>query len=425
MSRSSRVTLQAIAVAFALLANPQAPMAANKDNVMPLPTTRVELSERLVRGGLSLPAIQTIVAASRDALVLETTLTEDAKVPLGASKFGGHPDLPKEIPWAVRSAYEGAEQLARQYEEEAANLYADSGLLAPWLPEQDGKALIVARKQLKDDAMAGTLKIMKDAGIDTDALDLGNLPAANPDEIAAEARELRAKAKAVTKPFPLTFIAQIDLAALSREPGFDPALPKTGRLLLFYDLPILPADFEPRSKAGWQLIYDETPVSQLQRVAPPKELLDLIPSTQLRSAAVKTSSVVTTVPTGDAGFDALQGIAKEDTALYHNWLFTLGWPTDNQGHNHQLGGWPRAIQSGMQSRSQLAANGIDAGTGDAYQSEAAKRLIVDAKAWHLVVQIGTDEAIGYTLPGSINVLVREEDLAMRRFDRAWIVYEQD
>ncbi|MBA8902311.1 YwqG family protein [Phyllobacterium sp. P30BS-XVII] len=422
---SRRSYLFGMTVALALTALPQALMAANEDDVMPLPTTRTELSERLVRAGLSLPAIKTIVAAARDALVIETSAADEAKIPLGASKFGGSPDLPKGMPWAIRPAYEDAGQMAQQYEAEATNLYADVGLLPPWLSEEAGKTLVAARKRLNDEAMAGVLKLMKDAGIDTSALDIGNLPKASSDEIAASATELRAKAMAVAKPFPLTFIAQLDLAALSAERGFDPVLPRTGRLLLFYDLPILPADFEPRARAGWQLIYDETPVSQLQRIAPPKELLDFPSTTQLRVATITPSSVVTTVPTGDASYEALQGITEADTSLYHQWLFTLGWPTDHQGRNHQLGGWSRAIQSGMQSRSQLAANGIDAGTGEAYQSKAAQQLLTDAKAWHLVLQIGTDNAIGYTLSGAINVLVREEDIVARRFDRAWIVYEQD
>ncbi|WP_252913365.1 DUF1963 domain-containing protein [Aliihoeflea aestuarii] len=28
------------------------------------------------------------------------------------------------------------------------------------------------------------------------------------------------------------------------------------------------------------------------------------------------------------------------------------------------------------------------------------------------------------LPGSVNFLLRDEDLAARRFDRAWVIYEQ-
>ncbi|WP_448147232.1 hypothetical protein [Labrys miyagiensis] len=43
----------------------------------------------------------------------------------------------------------------------------------------------------------------------------------------------------------------------------------------------------------------------------------------------------------------------------------------------------------------------------------------------MVPQIGQDEAVGNTPPGGLYVLMRHEDRLARRFDRAWIFYEQD
>ncbi len=79
----------------------------------------------------------------------------------------------------------------------------------------------------------------------------------------------------------------------------------------------------------------------------------------------------------------------------------------------------------MQAMSQLASNGLFAGNDTAFSTPEGKRLLATAKDWHLVLQIGTDEATGYPFPGALYVLMREEDLAARNFDKAWVVYEQD
>lgn len=414
-----------LALLSAAMAWPQMSAASDEEGIMPLPTTRAELSKRLEVTGLSAAATKIIVAASRNALVMQTASAAENTIAVGASKFGGLPDLPNEMAWPIRDAYADATELAREYESEAANLYADAGHAPPWMPKAEGEEWRAARKKLNDDAMAGTIEIMKKAGVDLSTLDLGNIPKASLEDIEKEAVILRAKAQAVTKPFPLTFIAQIELGPLSDEAGFDAALPKTGRLLLFYDLPIIPAGYKPSASNGWHVIYDETPAPSLKRADHPPIPAEFQTEMLLRPATVSVKSVVTTIPSGGASWFALEGIGRDDALLYHEWLYTLGWPTADAGGNHQLGGWPLAIQANMQTQSQLASNGIDAGSSEAYESEVAKRLLQDAKDWRLVMQIGTDVVIGQNLPGALYVLMREQDLQARQFGRAWVIYEQD
>jgi hypothetical protein len=396
------------------------------ERVPSLPKSRSELVERLQDAGLSGETIRAIAAEARPALVLDTTPAEEAAIPLGATKLGGLPDLPRDTPWPVRPAYGNAEDLAARYTAEAANLYADAGLPPPWMSEADGKTIVEQRKRLNEEAWAGTRKLMAEAGIEVD-LDLDNIGKASHEEIEAYAKAQLAMSEAVQKPFPLPFIGQFDLAELSKEHGLDAGLPDRGRLLLFYDLWLLPASFEPRARAGLRLIYDETPVADLMRTELPQEFASTagLRKTLLKPAAITPRPVVTTIPTGDAAWYALALSNQDDAILYHQWLFTLGWPTAEDGGNHQLGGWPRRIQDGMQRLSQLAANGIDAGTAKAYESEGAKRLLADAKDWRLILQIGRDERVGLSLPGAFYVLMREQDVKTQRFEKAWIVYEQD
>lgn len=404
---------------------PVSAAAQEGEEIMALPSSRDELSDRLTEAGLSAAGAAAIVKVARDGIVLDTKAVDEATLPLGAAKVGGLPDLPKGTEWPVRPAYDNAGELAEQFTADAANFYADAGMVPPWMPQAEGKAFAEERKRANEEAMAAALKIMKEQGAEVNETDLAGMGGLPPDAAAKAAVEQRLLAENVVKPFPLPFVAQVDLAAMAREPGFDKSLPTTGRLLFFYDMPVLPASYEPRGKAGWKLVYDDTPRADLERKPLPKELADFPGAASLKAAAISPRSVVTTVPVGDSGWDVVGEISGDDVSLYSQWLFSLGWPTAAEGGNHQLGGWQRAIQNGMQAMSQLASNGMYAGDASAFQTEEGKRLLADAKGWRLVLQIGTDEATGYPFPGALYVLMREEDLAARNFDKAWVVYEQD
>ncbi|MGI2032422.1 DUF1963 domain-containing protein [Rhizobium panacihumi] len=425
MSRRIHLALAGSLFACVSVFGHAAALAQEGDEVIALPSSRDELSDRLTEAGMSAEGVAAIVKVARDALVLDTKPADETVMAPGASKVGGLPDLPKGAVWPVRPAYDNAHELAEQFTADAANFYADAGQVPPWVPEAEGKAFAEERKRANEEARAAALKIMKEAGAEVNEADLAGVGGLPPDVAVKAAVEQRLLAENVVKPFPLPFIAQVDLAALAGEAGFDKALPTTGRLLFFYDMPVLPASYEPRGKAGWKLIYDDTPVADLERKPLPKELADFPGNASLKPATITPRSVVTTVPVGDSGWDTVGEISGDDTSIYSQWLFSLGWPTAAEGGNHQLGGWPRAIQSGMQAMSQLASNGVYAGDGSAFQTEEGKRLMAAAKVWRLVLQIGTDEATGYPFPGALYVLMREEDLAARNFDKAWVVYEQD
>jgi len=398
-----------------------------QETTRPLPRSKGELIARLHEANMSRSVVRRIADRSLPALVLETTVSDEASIPVGASKIGGLPDLPKDVAWPTRPPYDGAAALAEAYRKEAADALADAGVVPPWLPPDEGRKHVEERRRQREEAAKATRELMEKAGVDKD-IDFDALTApTSPEDAAKHSKERLAMAEAVASEVPLSFIGQFDLAALSKAPGFDKSLPDHGRLLLFHDYWQDPATFEPRSRVGVRLIWDQAPASSLARARLPAKLADVAmvsPWTIFKPAAVSPRSVVTTIPTGDASWDTLQ-IDEASASAYRDWLYSLGWPTDDSNRNHQLGGWPRAIQNGMQSTSQLASNGIDAGRPEAYRSDTAKRLLVDAKDWKLVLQIGRDPAVGLDLPGAFYVLMRAQDIRDRRFDRAWLIYEQD
>ncbi|MCO6392678.1 DUF1963 domain-containing protein [Aliihoeflea aestuarii] len=185
-------------------------------------------------------------------------------------------------------------------------------------------------------------------------------------------------------------IAHFDLASLSRLAGFDPALPDEGRLYLFYDLLCLPASYDPASRPAFRVIHDTSPEDALVRADLPKQLAKIAdargamlkPATLAMREAI-TSMLMESLATSEA---RMHGRHKEK---YDTWLMDeVGWPGEPERDRHQVGGWPRAIQQGMQSTAQLAANGIDAGLSKAYRGKKAKALLADAGAWRLIFQLG-------------------------------------
>lgn len=385
------------------------------------PGNVTDLAASLVRTKLAARSVEGIMASSRPAIMLAATPVdgEDA-APIGATRMGGRPDLPPGMAWPERAAYADGEALARDALASAEYFHAAAGVAPPWMNQAEGDALLARHRAQQADTLAFLEGLQVD-GVDfADALS----PVFSVEECAAVAREAQAKADAARGPFPLAFLAQIDLATLPD--GGDPALPGDGRLYVFYDLFLLPPSYSPASGVGLRVFHDNTPVERLERAPLPAPLvaLDDIPGTLLKPCRIDARPVQTVVPAFWYAADAL-GLTERDRSAYSDWLSRKpGWPGDGTVGAHQLGGWPRAIQASMEGMAQLAANGIDAGSGEAYQTLEGKRLLEDAGAWRLLFQLGPDEAIGNILPGALNVLLREEDLAARRFDRAWAVYEQ-
>lgn len=336
--------------------------------------------------GLRREIVARLVKQAKPALRLFTEVVDDeSDIPVGASKIGGLPDLPIGAEWPHRPAYANADKLAAERRKEAQRYLLEADQPNSWMTHEIGRLC-------HDEAMA--------------------------------------RADAVGHRFPLAFLAQIDLAALSRETGFDRALPHEGRLLLFYDFWNDPGAFEPAARDNFRLLWDRTPVSQLLRMAAPSELAAL--SSQhcaclFKAGSVLAQSVATLPPVSDKNWDAFDLSDEDAYCAYREWLSDI-YDGENNGDaiSHQLGGWPRPLQSSMQAMAQLASNGIYCGASDDYKTPEAQDLLKRAGEWRLVLQIGSDAKL-QLMPGAgrIFILMRDADIAARRFDKAWLVYECD
>jgi hypothetical protein len=406
----------------------------HKQAPSPLPATREALRNSL--GELKLLTPDLVARLSDQALPavsLETAPKADAFIPLGASKVGGAPDLQRDMPWPMRPPYADAQTKLEYYRSLIGVTLAKAGIAPDWMTPDEGRHYVEERKRIEKEALEGTLAMLPTEQADEMRPILEAQSSYTPERAREETRDHIIQSQMVGKSFPLSFIAQLDLGALSAQPGFDPDLPKHGRLMLFYDLLETPPGWEPSSRAGFRLIWDDTSATDLTRASVPAELSDAEYREKLvlEPAFIVPHSVVTPIPPSVQAWDAdlldrasSQEFGEGPYWSYMAWLSRFGSSDEPGRTNHQLGGWPQAQQNGMQARAQLASNGVSAGTSDAYDTPAAKKVLEGAADWKLVLQVGFDEAVGLRA-GGYYVLMRRDDLLAGRFDQAWVVHQSD
>ncbi|MFB8344436.1 DUF1963 domain-containing protein [Brucella cytisi] len=347
------------------------------------PEDHSSLLRSLRETNLPLDIVSHLASQARSAILMITSDSDEDTIPLGSSKIGGKPDLPRGMTWPNRPPYPDADVRAEGHRKEAGRLLADSKKPRSWMTPEQGERF---------------------------------------------SAEYRQKADAVKAGFPLAFLGQINLADLSRESGFDLLFPSEGRLLIFYDYWEQPEDFTPEASVGWQVLWDTTPVDELVRASTPTELSSISDdkwSCIFRAARISTRSILTPIPPNDRAWNAFS--LNDDEALeeYQEWLSQFGTPDMVDRDNHQFGGFPQTLQNGLQASSQLAANGLNCGGREVWKTDAAEELLKSAKDWRLVIQIGVDPHAGIPQPGAYYVIMREQDIMARKFDRARVTYQCD
>lgn len=212
---------------------------------------------------------------------------------------------------------------------------------------------------------------------------------------------------------PLGFIAQFDLRAI---PQIDKALPDTGWLYFFYDLYCQPWGFDPADRGCCRVIYADCDRTALVRTQPPD---DAAKEHVFEPCFVESWTEVTLpenlsrVKYGSPGFDAYHALCDE--------LSQRGGLTQ-----HRLLGHAQPIQNEMELECQLVSSGLYCGDSSGYQSEQARVLKSGAADWRLLLQIDTDEEGPGWMWGDVGRIyfwIRKQDLAARRFDDVWLIFQ--
>ena len=211
---------------------------------------------------------------------------------------------------------------------------------------------------------------------------------------------------------PLHFLAQIDCAEIAE---FDKSglLPKTGTLLFFYQCESNCWGFDPKDDGCARVIYYE---GNGKKVAPP-ENITVYPEIGIKIAAEKS------YPNYE-NLDVLMS-GEADVEAYEAARIALG---SEEGENtHKLLGWSDPVQGMMEPECELISRGYYLGNGypKDVDIDALRKDSLDE--WLLLFQLDTvtegDFELMFGDCGRIYFFIRREDLAEKRFDRVWMIFQ--
>jgi uncharacterized protein YwqG len=211
---------------------------------------------------------------------------------------------------------------------------------------------------------------------------------------------------------PQSFLAQIDLAAVHRLPGAD-RLPAAGLLSFFYDSEQRTWGFDPADRGSSQVLY--TPqASPLERRDFPAALVDW----RFAACGLEAHTELCFPPWESFDVEEL-GLSRDQRFAYAKTL-----PGEEQ-LMHRMLGHPDPVQGDMQLECQLAASGVYCGNATWHRDPRGAELRPGAASWRLLLQIDSDDRAGMTWGdcGRLYYWMRREDLAARRFDRAWCILQ--
>ncbi|MFE1177165.1 YwqG family protein [Streptomyces sp. NPDC058773] len=213
---------------------------------------------------------------------------------------------------------------------------------------------------------------------------------------------------------PLSFITAIDCAGLpSTAPGS--ALPPDGTLAFFYfdgqldDGTALVMPDEPDTWAGARVLYVPADVPTTTRTAP--EGIEAYPEVPL------TARVESTAPyPGHPSVHREFGSLPDGHALWSEGFQDALWD-HFRGTEHRLGGHPNPVQDAVETEVARGALGTPPWDDPRIKDEALR--------WVLLAQIDTDHDADMMWgdAGVLYWLIRPEDLAERRFDRAMFTWQ--
>lgn len=221
------------------------------------------------------------------------------------------------------------------------------------------------------------------------------------------------------KGVPLMFIGQVNLGELARMPAAS-ALPSEGTLAFFYHMGPDGAWGSDPEDLGSARVFWFRDVKALRRAGRPARM----PADGVFPAGRLAMREALTLPDTSHLDVEPMGLTEEEDEAYRESLHELHL-RDGETTQHLLLGHAAPIQDEMTEECEEVTSGIDDGGPARSRDPRRLRLEGGARRWRLLAQVDSDDAVDMMWgdAGMLYFWIREEDLAARRFDRAWMVLQ--
>jgi uncharacterized protein YwqG len=215
---------------------------------------------------------------------------------------------------------------------------------------------------------------------------------------------------------PLSFLAQIRLDELPKD-AVSSELPRTGHLLFFYDAIEQPWGFEPEDAQSWKVLF----------VSGGRELRDFPDALGDEARFAECRLTFGSTLTLPSAFSARAPELATDADIDAYWEVHRALEEDELDvPAHQIGGWPRLIQSDMEEQCQLCSSGVRMGSPKDHEATYRPGLEEGAEDWILLFQVDTDEVGPGWMWGDCGTLyywIKKQDLAVRDFTSVWLILQ--
>ncbi|MDQ3031133.1 MAG: YwqG family protein [Myxococcota bacterium] len=221
---------------------------------------------------------------------------------------------------------------------------------------------------------------------------------------------------------PLSFVGQLDFRELSAAIGpgarAEFGLPADGVLSFFYDVEDQPWGYDPAHASGFALVYAPD-AERTVDVEPPDGTIpfDVEP--------LRASSALSLPWLGDRAMSSWDEALDERAYRHFVERFALTQGEGIPALRQQVGGHAQWLRRDGRITAELASSGVHAG-GDprTWRSADLRRAESEAESWRLLWQLKPeDDRFTWVDLGTLYVLIRDEDLRARRFERGWVVFQ--
>ena len=229
------------------------------------------------------------------------------------------------------------------------------------------------------------------------------------------------------KPRPLSFLAQFDCAALAKLSPKSP-LPQEGVLSFFYELGSQRWGFDPKDAGCARVYWFSEKLSSASFPA------DLEPCYRLPPLAIHGTREAAYPDYEDfchvhADLTPYREKGQEPWDTFSEVRNTLQGGGGDSVPGHKLLGWPDIIQGSMTAECELISRNFSSGGGPDAIPERDLREASETSPddWPLLFQLSSFRSGDFSLDfgdcGSVYFYLPREDLAARRFDRAWLILQ--